>query len=966
MSVRLAPVWLSAIGLAVVSAAPPREPLPPGRSAAESLKAIRVGPGLRVELAAAEPLVLDPIAFDWSADGRLWVVEMGDYPLGADGKGKPGGQVRVLRDVDGDGRYDEAAVFLDGLANPTGLIPWRGGVLVASAPDILYAEDRDGDGRADRREVLFTGFRRGNPQHLVNGFELGLDGWVYGANGDSGGVVRSLKTGASFDVRGRDFRFRPDDGRIEPESGQTQFGRHRDDWGRWFGNSNSVWAWQYVFSDADLRRNRRSAPPDPRNRLEPDPKLYPVSPTPARFNDPKRAGQVTSANSPTPYRDDLLGPGFENSLFVSEPVHNLVHRMTLEPDGPTLKGRRASDEADREFLASEDPWFRPTMLKTGPDGALWVADMDRAVIEHPEWIPDDWEATLDLRAGSDRGRIFRVLPDSRPARPIPRLDRLDTPGLVAALDSPNGWQRDTAHRLLLHRADPACAGPLRKLVATTTHPKTRVQALAVLENLDLLTPEAVLAALRDPHEQVRRFGVHVFDRLKNPTPEVADAFLGRADDASAAVRFEAVLAFGRWADPRAGRALGRVAVRDGRDPWFQTAVLSAAPAHARELWSALFGGEAEPPEGLVEPLYLLLAADGDTNTILDVARAVGKPSGPGGRFAPWQYAALAGLLDAARQSGKTLAQASTTPAWREAVARLDEVAASALRTAADREAPEADRLAALKLVGRDPGRADAERTLLAGLLTPQTPVGVQTAAVAASARGRDPKLPAALLDGWPKLTPAVRSAVLDALLARREWSAALLSSLEDACTPPAEIDPAHRRRLLENADGSIRDRARAVFGGEAARKDVLAKFADALTLKGDPRPGRAAFEKLCATCHKLGGVGREVGPDLASLDDRSPGALFTAILDPNRAFEAKYGDYAVQLTDGRVKGGIIASETAAAITLRRQQGEDDVIPRVEVESLAATGKSLMPEGIESELTPQSLADLIAFLAKPPR
>ena len=193
---------------------------------------------------------------------------MGDYPLGADGHGKPGGVVRVLEDADGDGRYDKATTFLDGLGFPSGLMPWRNGVLVACAPDILYAEDRDGDGKADHREVLFTGFTEGNQQHRINGFEMGLDGWVYGANGDSGGNVRSIKTGKSVGISGRDFRFRPDTGEFEAESGQTQYGRHRDDWGRWFGNNNPNWAWHYLLSEQDVRRNPHYAPPDPRQTLE--------------------------------------------------------------------------------------------------------------------------------------------------------------------------------------------------------------------------------------------------------------------------------------------------------------------------------------------------------------------------------------------------------------------------------------------------------------------------------------------------------------------------------------------------------------------------------------------------------------------------------------------------------------------------------------------------------------------------
>jgi putative membrane-bound dehydrogenase-like protein len=529
---------------------------PRGKSAEAALKAIRVRPGFKVELAAKEPLVLDPIAFDWGADGKLWVVEMGDYPLGVDGKGKPGGVVRILEDTDRDGRYDKMSLFLEGLGFPTGLLPWRNGVLVAAAPDIFYAEDRDGDGKADLREVLFTGFNPGNQQHRLNGFDWGLDGWVYGANGDSGGVVRSVKTGKTVDIRGRDFRFKPDTGEFEAESGQTQYGRHRDDWGRWFGDNNPNWAWHYVLSDADLRRNKLFAPPDPKNHLEPDTHLYPVSRTLPRFNDPHTANRVTSANSPTPYRDDLFGPHFAMSLFVSEPVHNLVHRIVLEPDGATLRGRRAVGEAEGEFLASSDSWFRPTMLKTGPDGALWVADMDRAVIEHPEWIPDDWEARLDLRAGADRGRIFRVLPVDKSPRPIPRLDTLDTPGLVAALDSPNGWQRDTVHRLLTHKNDPAAIGPLRALALSTKNPKARVQALWALENLGGLSEDAALVGLADANPQVRRNAVRVAEGLLAGSARLADAVLKMSDkDEEPSVRFQVALSLGNWNDPRAGRAL---------------------------------------------------------------------------------------------------------------------------------------------------------------------------------------------------------------------------------------------------------------------------------------------------------------------------------------------------------------------------------------------------------------------------
>src|SRR5271157_1607359 len=420
-------------GKSVVSQA--KNDLPRGMTPQESLSTLRVPPGFKVEITACEPLVQDPIALDWGADGKLWVVEMGDYPLGVDGKGKPGGIVRFLEDTNGDGVYDKATTFLDGLPFPTGVLAWRSGVLVAAAPDIFYAEDRDGDGKADHREILFTGFGQGNQQHRLNGFDLGLDGWVYGANGESGGTIRSVKTGKMVNIQGRDFRFQPDTGEFEAESGQTQYGRHRDDWGNWFGNNNPTWGWHYVLSESDLKRNPYYAAPDPKQPLEPDTRLYPISRILTRFNDPAAAGHVTSANSPTPYRDDLFGPEFATSLFVSEPVHNLVHRMILKPNGATYRGVRAPGEAGREFLASSDNWFRPTQLKTGPDGALWVADMYRAVIEHPEWIPG---ARRDGSIGfirwiAARGRSPGWIASMRPA-----WSRPSTPPAAGSATRPSG------------------------------------------------------------------------------------------------------------------------------------------------------------------------------------------------------------------------------------------------------------------------------------------------------------------------------------------------------------------------------------------------------------------------------------------------------------------------------------------------------------------------------------------------
>ncbi len=432
--------------------------LPKPLAPEEALASIRAGEGMRVELAVAEPFVMDPIDVAWGPDGRMWVVEMADYPLGCEG----GGRVRFLEDGDGDGRYDKSTLFADGLNFPTGVMPWREGVFVTAAPEILLLTDDHGDGKADTREVLYRGFEEGNQQHRVNGLQWGLDNWIHIANGDSGGEIESIATGVSLDISGPDVRIRPDEGWIETETGRTQYGRNRDDWGNWFGCSNSRPMWQVLLEDRYLRRNPHFAAGGAIRELQKQAAVvFPVSETLARFNRPESANRFTSACGAMIYRDRYLGESFYGNSFVAEPVHNLVHREVLAKEGVSFVSARAPEEARSEFFASTDHWSRPVAVRTGPDGALWVVDMYRLVIEHPEWIPDDWEKRIDLRAGSEIGRIYRVLPEPVRGRPMRRLETLDAAGLVAVLESPNGWERDTAHQVLLWRGGEEALPALR-------------------------------------------------------------------------------------------------------------------------------------------------------------------------------------------------------------------------------------------------------------------------------------------------------------------------------------------------------------------------------------------------------------------------------------------------------------------------------------------------------------------------
>ncbi|HKB41809.1 MAG TPA: PVC-type heme-binding CxxCH protein, partial [Gemmataceae bacterium] len=698
---------------------------PEAKSPEASLRALKPRPGFVAELVAAEPLVQDPISFAWGPDGKLWVVEMGDYPLGVDGKGKSGGRIKFLESTKGDGKYDKATIFLDKIGFPTSVVPWRKGVIVTCAPEIFYAEDTDGDGKADKKVVLYSGFVEGNQQHRVNTLAWGLDNWIYVANGDSGGRIKSAKTGKTVNISGRDLRIRPDDGDLEAVTGQTQYGRSRDDWGNWFGGNNSNPMWHYALDDHYLRRNPYVFPPAVRVPVSIAPgvaPVYPISRTLPRFNDPHTANHFTSACSPIVYRDELFGgpvayaSGSSVDTFVSEPVHNLVHREVMSVKGTTFTSRRAADEQRSEFLASSDNWFRPTMIATGPDGALWVADMYRAVIEHPQWIPPDWQKRLDLRAGHDKGRIYRVYPVGKKPRAIPRLDKLDTAGLVAALDSPSGWQRDLAQQMLLWKNDKSAVPHLEKMAAKSERPLARLHALCTLDGLNALKPELLKVALADAHPGVRRHAVRLCEGQLGKTPELGVELVKLVSDADPQVRMQLAYTLGEWDDPKAGRALGELAVRDQRDPYLMAAITSSISKKNLDpvLVTVLRTGEGASVAGLIERLLNLATAMGHGHATVTLLKAL-EPAKDD--YADWQFRALGTLLDSLDQRNSSLAElAKGSDEQRAAVKRLAGLFAAARKAATDREAQEGRRMVAIALLGREPDHRDADLKRLAGLL----------------------------------------------------------------------------------------------------------------------------------------------------------------------------------------------------------------------------------------------------------
>jgi putative membrane-bound dehydrogenase-like protein len=954
------------------------EEFPPAKSPQESLAAIETKPGLRVELVASEPLILDPVAIDWGADGKLWVVEMRDYPMGMDGHWKPGSRIKFLEDTNGDGIYDKATVFLDNLPFATGVTAWGKGALICAAPDITYAEDTNGDGKAEKIERIFSGFETNNYQARVNSLTLGLDNWIYGANGLLGGIIhgqsRPLIAPHSnkpqpieVDIRGRDFRINPVTGDFEPESGLTQQGRVRDDWGRWFGCDNSTAAWHYPIPDHYLRRNPYVPSASPRVALAGSDLLYPASHALERFNSPQSLNHVTSGCGIGIYRDTLLGDEFYNNAFLCEPVHNLAHRMVLESEGVTFKAVRAPDEQASEFFASRDNWSRPVQMRTGPDGAIWIVDMYRFVIEHPRWIPAERLAKLDPRAGDTMGRIYRVVPEHKKLRKITDLTKLSPAKLAAALETPNGTERDRVHQELVYgrrnlAGDKKVLRTLESLASDSNLPAVRIQALCVLDGLNALRPEAVRRSIHDTNPHVRANALRVSEQLiqrdTNMLWDVAQA----ASDSNLEVRYQVALTLGEWTNDWAGQTLGKLAVDNMQDEWMRTAILSSAVPHAPQILKAVFASNSTKPEraALISQLIATAAGKGDKQSHEKLIATIAPADSQ--HVENWHFAALQNILRSLERNNLDL----KTVASDDELNKLNLVFDRAEKTATTTNASVTTREAAVRLLGHQPNREAAQLDLLGTFLEPTAPSRLQTAALETLQRSRNAEVATRLLSKWNVLPPSLRQRVIEVLISRDEWTKQLLEALEKRSINRNEIVLTSRQIILKNPNAEIMTAARRVWpeNPSSNRPDVLKKYQPALTLNGDAQKGKVVFARTCTQCHRLNNEGVSVGPDLAKLSDKSPADFLLAIIDPNAAVEPRFVAYNIETKDDRSLTGVVSAETATTVSIVQAGGTKEQILRGDIREIRASRLSLMPEGLEQNMTPQDVADLIAYLRGP--
>ena len=895
-----------------------------------------------------------------------------------DGKGKPGGRVRVLEDTDGDGRYDKSTIFAEGLSFPNGILVWRDGVIVTAAPEIVFLKDTDGDGKADVRQVLFSGFLAGNQQLRVNGLRWGLDNWVYCASGAHHGgygtdtKIRSHLNGKDYAIGSRDFRFRPDTGELDAQSGPSQFGRNPDDWGNWFGEQNSWPLWHYVLQDHYIRRNPHVAAPDPVQQVvtPKNPEVFPASKREKRFHSFDEGGHFTSACAAIIYRDELLfGPVGMRHAFTCEPFHNLVQHNLVTDDDVSFTSHRDPAEAGRDFIASEDRWCRPVMTRTGPDGSLWVVDMYRYMIEHPEWLPPEGKAELlpHYRLGEERGRIYRVFPAEKPPHKPTPLGKLNLPQLVSALDSSNGWQRDKAQMMLLWKKDLAAVPLLIKLARESRNPLARLHALCTLDGLDALKPELLVPALGDAHPGVRINALRLSE--SRFTPQVAAAALKLVDDADPKVRLQLACTLGDWNDPSAGLALGRLAVANYAHKYITAAVMSSAVPHNLALVNAAVAAGGPALAALSEPLLNLSLNMQNRETLARLIAPALKPGG--GSFTSLQMEAFSQFLDTLarrKTSLRELEQSTPNDALAKELQHTPKILDGAMQLAADASKPVAQRISAASLLVRDETHRAAAVTQLTTLLSPRTPGDSQRSAIKALGVSADANVPAIITQAWPTLSPETRVVALEELLAREPWAFELAKSIEAGTINPSSLDAARRGRLLRHSSARVKELATKALatGAVSTRAKVVEEYRPALALEGDATRGMAVFTKLCSQCHKQGALGNDIGPNLQSVLNHPAEKLLVSILDPNASIEPGYTAYTCTLAGGEELYGIIAAETGNSLVLKLPDGKTRTLLRADITSLHSANLSLMPEGLETGLSKADLADVIRFLQTPAR
>ncbi len=963
--------------------APPAKPIPhaqdvmpgPALSPQEAMKRMVVPEGFTVELVASEPDLVNPTAMTFDERGRIWITESLEYPRHSPGPGKD--VIKVLESTKGDGHFDKITTFADGLNIPSGIAVGHGGVWVDNSPDILFMQDTTGNGKADKKEVVVTGFGRFDTHEVPNSLTWGPDGYLYGLNG--------VFNEAHIQQNGKDFRFTCALYRINPRTREFEIFCEgtSNPWGLAWDPEGSAFisacVVDHLWHLTETGYYHRQGGPYPPFTWE--------LPSIVDFHHQKAAycglQYLDSDALPAKYRDKLvMGNIHGNCLNV-----DVLHR-----NGSTY---RATGDAD--LLTANDAWFMPVAQRIGPDGCLYILD----------WY-DQYHCYQDASRdpeGVDRtyGRLYRLRYKNSPPAGVFDLSKETDEQLVERLHSGNIYFRETAQRLLAERGEvknPASRPLLEKLVLDDAAPhKARMHALWAMVGSGSLDPEFHSKLLANKDASLRAWGVRAAGNFHHVGPKLTEKIVSLAADSSPDVKLQVAIAAGKLDGVDAVATLLDVLANAGDDPLIPAIVWQnlnpRMEDHADEVIHRIAASDAvrqSPALRLMLPKLvdrILGRKNHDVGPIATLAELMIKADHSDNATASRFLAVLAQKTQTHELAGQELndlraklqpmlapilADGGNSPLKLDVASLLasmgsrDEIVLKAVRqTLTSTSQPDNRRvesLGALLKLG-DKNVLDDVATIFAE--PKKNSVALCAAILAALGRSEDPRVAAVVLAAYSHFEPELQPRAIELLTQRSVWAKALLDAVGRHEIAADALNVNQVQRMLGFRDKELAALVEAKWGSvrterNPAREKVVREMKSLITSRrGDPNKGWVAFKKICAQCHKIYGEGQDVGPDITSNGRASFDQLLSNVFDPSLVIGAGYQARVVTTTDGRVLTGLLAENNAQRIVLKLQGGKTETIPRSDVESLGISKLSLMPEGVEKQYSEQELIDLFEFL-----
>ncbi len=954
---------------------PHHQDKPPGPALTpqEAIKKMNVPAGFSVEVVAAEPDIVNPVAMTFDERGRVWITESLEYPRREAGPGRD--RVKVLEDTDGDGQADKFTIFAEGFNIPSGIAVGYGGVWLANAPDILFLQDTDGDGRADKQEVVVTGFGRDDTHELPNSLTWGPDGWLYGLNGVFN-PSRIEQNGKALEFTCALFRLHPRTREFQlfAEGTSNPWGVAWDIEGSAFLSACVIdHLWHLTESGYYVRQGGP----------------YPPHTVP-QGSIVKHKHQKAAYCGIHFFDSDAYPPEFRERLYMGNIHGNCLNVDVLQRDGSTYF---ATPEAD--FLSANDAWFMPVVQKTGPDGCLYVLD----------WY-DRYHCYQDANRdppGIDRlkGRLYRIRYQDTPRAPQFDLAKETSAQLVERLHSPNVYFRDIAQRLLTERNDSAAVPQLEQLVLDDgASRKARLHALWALVGTGGLSPEFHAALLANADSGIRAWGVRAAGNFGKVDDLLRGKILSLAADPAAEVRLQVVIAATKLEGVDAMPVLLQVLSTSGGDKLLPHIVwqnlqpmLEQHGARYLTLATASHYRTSPAVASLMPQVIDRILASRNTDAIGVLVQTLSDEATAEPQTLEKCLATLttrlanreitAAQLKPLKTQLDPLVQRILTGDDKAAIypnAALlaatwkDHRAIEVVRTYFNSsEQPASRRIQALEAL-----IAAGDDTISGGVTAffadPRNhPVELRTAALAALARLDAPWIAEVVLENYPQLEPELRPRAIELLTERLQWAEQLLDAIGRDEIPASALNANQVRQLLARNDASLTEKVHARWGyvrdeRDPHREELIGRMRTFLRkTEGNPLAGEEVFKRVCGQCHKIYDQGQEVGPDITLNGRNSFEQLLSNVFDPSLVIGASYQARTVVTADGRVLTGLVAEDSNERVVLTMQGGKQEVIPRGEIEIMKTSPLSLMPEDLEKQLKPQELADLFAFITldKPP-